>query len=246
MNEMGNILLVEDNPAAVKRIRQLIHKTDSGLNIAVCSEAGEAFSRAQAEVFDLFILDIQLTDYKGTGLAKQLRALPQYRYTPILFETALAGEELAAYRDVKCYGFLIKPYTETEFRTAFCEALGLSAKLAGPVSSRRIEIVQKQFVFEYDLREILYAEAFGKHLAIHTNRTEIEANEKEDTISGYTLCKLLDLLDSPAFIRCHKSYIVNQERIDRIDKTGRLIYLKGSGKPIPIGNKYQAEVWSRT
>ena len=35
---------------------------------------------AQKQKVDLFILDIQLKDYKGTSLAAQLRGLPEYKY----------------------------------------------------------------------------------------------------------------------------------------------------------------------
>jgi lytTr DNA-binding domain protein (fragment) len=66
---------------------------------------------------------------------------------------------------------------------------------------------------------------------------------KEDTISGYTLSGLLALLDDPAFVQCHKSYVVNKSHIEKIDKSERKIFLKGFTDTIPIGNKYQAELW---
>lgn len=115
------ILLVEDNQAAVVKIRQFIENIDTALELLTCKEAGAAYILAQKQKVDLFILDIQLKDYKGTSLAAQLRGLPEYKYTPIIFESALAGEELSAYREVKCYGFLIKPYTEAEFHAVLCD-----------------------------------------------------------------------------------------------------------------------------
>lgn len=236
---MGKVLLVEDNKTAVKRIEQFISNIDGTLSVVACSEAGVAYTVAQREQIDIFILDIQLSDYKGTSLAKQVRSLPQYRYTPIIFESALAGEELWAYRDVKCYGFLIKPYTEEEFRAVFCEAMGLSAKLNK--EEKRIQIQQKQFVFEYAVCDIAYMESFGKRVVIHTNLAG--SGEKEDRISGYTLGRLLELVDSPSFVQCHKSYLVNKNYILQIDKTAGLIYLNGFQKPIPVGNKYQSEIW---
>ena len=98
---MKKILLVEDNESAVKRIRQYIKNISADLDVTAFSEAGEALGYARSNPVTLFIIDIQLEDYKGTHLAKQLRELPEYKYTPIIFETALAGEELSAYRDVK-------------------------------------------------------------------------------------------------------------------------------------------------
>lgn len=231
-------MLVEDNPAAVRRMKQYIKNIDSNLEIHAFAEAGTAYHFAQKELISLFILDIQLTDYKGTSLAKQIRNLPQYKYTPIIFETVLAGEELSAYRDVKCYGFLIKPFGEEEFSQAFCDALGMSEHMEEP--SKTIRIEQKQFVLEYVLGEIVFVEAFGKKLVIHTN--SLRLGKKQDTISGYTLSGLLDLLGDPAFVRCHKSYLVNRKHIEKIDKANKLIFLREFDTPIPIGNKYYTEL----
>ena len=236
---MRKIMLVEDNTAAVKRIMQYIRKIDDELEIVSFAEASAAYAYAQKETISLFILDIQLVDYKGTSLAKQIRAMPKYKYTPIIFETALAGEELSAYRDIKCYSFLIKPFTETEFASAFCDALGLSEQIKE--KTKIIQIEQKQFVLEYEVKDIVYLEAFGKKIVIHTN--SLRLGKKQDTISGYSLSGLFTLIDDPAFIQCHKSYIVNKNHIDKIDKTGKLIFLRDFDAPIPIGNKYQAGIW---
>ena len=236
---MSKILLVEDNPDAVKRIIRYINKIFAELDVVSFPEAGDALQYAKANDISLFILDIQLEDYKGTNLAKQLRELPEYKYTPIIFETALAGEELSAYRDVKCYSFLVKPFGEEEFVTAFRDALGLSKQMNQ--QAKTIQIEQKQFILEYAAQDIAYIEAFGKKLVIHT--ISRLSGIKEDTISGYTLSGLLALLDDPAFVQCHKSYAVNKSHIEKIDKSGRKICLKGFTDTIPVGNKYQAELW---
>ena len=205
---MSKILLVEDNPDAVKRIIRYINKIFAELDVVSFPEAGDALQYAKANDISLFILDIQLEDYKGTNLAKQLRELPEYKYTPIIFETALAGEELSAYRDVKCYSFLVKPFGEEEFVTAFRDALGLSKQMSQ--QAKTIQIEQKQFILEYVTQDIAYIEAFGKKLVIHTSSRL--SGIKEDTISGYTLSGLLALLDDPAFVQCHKSYAVNKSQ----------------------------------
>ena len=225
---MSKILLVEDNPDAVKRIIRYINKIFAELDVVSFPEAGDALQYAKANDISLFILDIQLEDYKGTNLAKQLRELPEYKYTPIIFETALAGEELSAYR-----------FGEEEFVTAFRDALGLSKQMSQ--QAKTIQIEQKQFILEYVTQDIAYIEAFGKKLVIHT--ISRLSGIKEDTISGYTLSGLLALLDDPAFVQCHKSYAVNKSHIEKIDKSGRKICLKGFTDTIPVGNKYQAELW---
>lgn len=236
---MSKVVLVEDNPSAVKRIRQYIRELSPQMEVACFSEAGSALAYASSAEVALFILDIQLIDYKGTDLAKQIRSLPEYKYTPIIFETALAGEELSAYRDVKCYSFLVKPFSKEEFSVAFRDALGLSEQISRPIKTIKIE--QKQFVLEYNVSDIAYIEAFGKKAVIHVSSRTLGI--KSDTISGYTLSGLLTLIADPAFVQCHKSYLVNTSYIEKISKTERQITLKGFMETIPVGNKYQSALW---
>lgn len=233
---MSQILLVEDNPSAVRQIKLYVEKISSNLEVISFAEAGLALSYAKENTISLFILDIQLADYKGTHLAKQLRAIPAYKYTPIIFETALAGEELSAYRDVKCYSFLIKPFDEEEFSVAFRDAMDLSTQMIH--QTKTIHIEQKQFILEYNVTDIAYIEAFGKKVVIHTSNHAMGI--KADTISGYTLSGMLSLIDDKTFVQCHKSYLVNKTFIEKIDKVKRQIILKGFTTELPIGNKYQS------
>lgn len=231
-------MLVEDDASTVKLIKQYISEMNQNAITISFSKAAEALQYAKKEVIGLFILDIQLLDYKGTSLARQIRSMAEYKYTPIIFATALAGEELIAYREIKCYSFLIKPFSKAEFQKAFSDALGLSKQIAAVPKTIRIE--QKQFIFEYEVRNIMYIESFGKRIAIHTRDNDAGGG---DTISGYSLAKMLQLIDNPAVIQCHKSFLVNREYIDKIDKQQRIICLKYSTAQIPVGNKYQDALW---
>ena len=234
---MGLILLVEDEQGAAALLRRYIENSSDGHRLAVFGKAAEALSFAAQNKVDLFILDIQLLDYRGTELARQLRALPEYRFTPILFTTELAGEELSAYREIKCYDFLVKPFTEEEFQKTFHAALEMGAQMQAVPEILRIE--QKQFLFEYEIRNILYIESFGKRLLIHTAQTG--GSEVTDRISGYSLSKL----PRDRLLQCHKSFLINPVHICKIDKANRLLYLKECETAIPIGEKYQKAVFER-
>ena len=71
---MGLILLVEDEPGAAALLHRCIENGTSGHQLAVFPKAAEALSYAAKNKVDLFILDIQLLDYRGTELARQLRS----------------------------------------------------------------------------------------------------------------------------------------------------------------------------
>ena len=69
---MGLILLVEDEPGAVALMRRYMENSSMEHKLAVFEKAAEALFYAVKNKVDLFILDIQLLDYRGTELARQL------------------------------------------------------------------------------------------------------------------------------------------------------------------------------
>ena len=236
---MKKILIVEDDKKVSALLKQYILEIDCTLETILFSRATDAYQYSKGEKVDLFVLDIQLLDYKGTSLAKQLRTLPQYKFTPIIFASALAGEELTMYRDVKCHSFLIKPYTKKEFMQAFYDALEMSKQMNPMPKMLRIE--QKSFIFEYEISKIVYMESFGKKVVIYTQKNAQSLHQ--DTVSGYSLTRLLEMLSANNFIQCHKSYLVNRSCIRKIDKQEMTISLMRDDMKIPIGEKYRVNVW---
>lgn len=233
-----NILVVEDDLNIQKLIVSAIKELANTNQIFTSISAAEALQIAKENSIDLFLFDIQLTDYKGTQLAKELREMPAYQYCPMIFATALANEELNAYREIKCYSFLIKPFTHEEVKQVVSEAIDYCQQFNKPQKTIRIE--QKSHIFEYALDDILYIESFRKQMTLHLRTSQNAIIE--EVISGYTLKGMLELIADDSFIQAHKSYLINQQFVTKIDKVAGLIYLKGVSTPIPIGNKYRDQI----
>lgn len=241
MSRLAQILLVEDDIAASELIRQYTEALCDKHQLTAVSTATAALNWSDKHSVDLFILDIQLPDYRGTELGKQIRTMPRYRFTPILFTTELAGEELGAYREIKCYDFLVKPFTQEQFTNAISAALDMGRQMRKTVPVLRIE--QKQFLFEYGLEQILYIESFGKRAVIHSIS---QGKELNDQISGYSLARLLEMAGPGNLIQCHKSFLINPIYITKIDKGSKTLWLKNCKDAIPIGGKYQHNLRERT
>ncbi|WP_229775528.1 response regulator [Anaerosalibacter bizertensis] len=62
----------------------------------------------------MFLLDIQLKDYSGFELAKEIRNIDNYKLTPIIFVTAIPTRELMAFKEIHCYDYIVKPFKEEE------------------------------------------------------------------------------------------------------------------------------------
>lgn len=235
---MTQILIIEDEEKIQQFLEHALIELDEGLQLSFSGSATDALIMAQKKRFDVFIVDIQLLDYKGTDLVKQLRSIQTYRYTPIIFETAIVTEELRAYRELKCYHYLMKPYTKEEVQKIVADVLGY---LKQPkIVERTVRIEQKGFIFEYRLQDILYIESFGKKMVIHLLTEQGEL--RQEKIAGYSLKAILELLDDGPFVQSHKSYILNKTYIEAIQKAENVVKLRYCLDPLPIGLKYRSQV----
>ncbi len=105
-----NILVVEDEALIARKLKKIINKIDSEVNVFITGSAGEALEYAEEQTVDLFCLDIQLEDYNGIELAKKIRNLPNYTLTPIIFIKAIPTRELIGYKETHCYDYIIKHF----------------------------------------------------------------------------------------------------------------------------------------
>ncbi|EGQ27724.1 response regulator [Mammaliicoccus sciuri] len=228
-----NVLIVEDDQAIQKFLQNALETLPQVFNVYLTDSAAKAMNLAQDIKIDFFIVDIQLVDYKGTDLVKQLRTMPAYMYTPIVFETAVLTEELYAYRELKCFYYLVKPFTQLECQKVIQDVLQYLSHFE--MDEGKIRIEQKGFIFEYLLKDLFYIESFGKKICLHIKRDGILLNEM---ISSYSLKASMELLDD-RFVQVHKSFIINQDMVEQIDKVGQTIRLRGVDTLIPIGLKYR-------
>ena len=82
---MAQLLLVEDNAAAAALICQYMKALYSDHQITICATATDAFDWAGKHHIDLFILDIQLPDYRGTELGNnQLGLLINFKFAELI------------------------------------------------------------------------------------------------------------------------------------------------------------------
>lgn len=228
-------LIIEDNQRVQQFLRVALMRLQPTIQIEVTDSAVEALAIAKAKTIDFFIVDIQLVDFKGTDLVKKIRMIPAYRFTPIVFETGIATEELYAYRELKCFYYLVKPYTEVEFAKVMTDVFAFLDYAENTVDEQTLKIEQKGFLFEYYLKEIAYIESFGKKLCLHVER---DGKLEEVMISSYSLKRMLELLDE-RFVQVHKSYIVNRDKSEKVDFAQQTLKLRGVVVALPIGLKYQ-------
>ncbi len=163
--------------------------------------------------FDLLILDIYMQGKNGMEIAKELRRRGEK--LPLLFLTNSAEFAVESY-EVDASGYLMKPVS--------AEKLSLFLKKLFVVPERRQILLRNRVetALVY-LGDILWAE-------IDNHRIKVHLRDDQEFILREKLDEFEMRLQSPAFLRCHKSYLVN---MDYIQEVGEYFVLQ-NGTQIPI------------
>jgi two-component system, chemotaxis family, chemotaxis protein CheY len=116
------ILAVDDSAA----MRQMVEVTLTGAGYTVqkAADGREAMALAQSENFDLVITDVNMPNMGGIALVRQLRALPGYRFTPMLVLTTEGGSELKNEgREAGATGWIVKPFNPERLLATIAKVL---------------------------------------------------------------------------------------------------------------------------
>lgn len=112
--EVKTIFLVDDSATVLISTSSILSK--AGYQVEKAASGEEALSKFKAGIKpDLLITDLNMPGINGIELIKQVRALPNYRFMPILFLTTESQQAKRA--DAKAAGasgWLVKPVTADE------------------------------------------------------------------------------------------------------------------------------------
>lgn len=177
--------------------------------------------------FSLLFLDIYLSSEEATGMeiARLIRRMGLD--LPIIFTTNSCDFAVESY-EVDALYYLVKPVTFEKIQTVMKKCRKLLED-----SLQYIDVVSGRKNTRIYAKSLIYAEAFGNSIVLHTTEGDIR--------TYLALDRVLQDMGMP-FLRCHKSYIVNMNYIRRIDGKD---FLLTNGIRIPIRTNGRAEVVQR-
>ncbi|BAU56370.1 response regulator [Halorhodospira halochloris] len=106
---MVKILAVDDSAS----MRQMVTYTlkQSGFEVTEAVDGKDALTKAKGGSFDLVITDVNMPNMDGITLVKELRALPAFKFKPILLlTTESAPEKKQEGKQAGATGWLVKPF----------------------------------------------------------------------------------------------------------------------------------------
>lgn len=119
---MRNILICDDSVS----IRQMLKLTltDANYQITEAKNGVEALELAKTRQFDLIITDVNMPQLDGLSLVRELRALPDYLFKPILLLTTETDpQKKKRAKTVGATGWIIKPFDPDKLLAAIRKVL---------------------------------------------------------------------------------------------------------------------------
>ena len=231
---MIRVLAIDDEPLALQQLAAYIRKIPFFELCGECMSALEARDIMEQEAIDAIFCDINMPDLNGMDFVRQLAAAPL-----VVFTTAYAEYAIEGYR-VNAVDYLLKPFGLNDFQRAAQKVKEMyelrTQTLSTPPPSQAVAGDGSSFFVKTDSRtvrvsisDIRYVEAMSEYLKLHLD------SQPRPLITLLSMKKMEDFLPS-TFMRIHRSYIVNLEKVQEVNKN-RVIM--GPDEFLPIGENYK-------
>lgn len=224
-------LIVDDNKIARTTLRQLASQIRDIDIAGECDNAMDAYNLLQEKPVDVILLDIEMPGMSGLELTRNLGST-----RPLIIFTTSKKDYAAEAFDLNVADFLVKPITPARFIQAIEKAKELLQSNRQEVNLREDEFIfirDSNVVKRLKLDDILYAEAMGDYVKLHTPQRFYAIHS--------TLKAVEERLPASRFFRVHRSYVVAVDKIDTI-QNGVLII---NDRSIPVADAYRGALNKR-
>jgi two-component system response regulator LytT len=225
---MIKVIAIDDEPLALQQIADYIQMTPDLMLAGQFENPVEAAQYISKNHIDIVFTDIQMPGLNGIEFTRSMVNGPVVIFTTAFEKYAIEGFKL----DVADY--LLKPFTYEEFLTSVHKAERMISSLAKPadevLSNNEFLFLKSDYkIKRIDFQNILYIEGMKEYVRVHTVHSD------KPVLSLSSLKNLETKLPAGKFMRVHRSFIVNLEKIDTIDRS-RIVFGK---KYIPVGDQYR-------
>lgn len=229
---MIRCLAIDDEPLALGQLKSYIEKVPFLRLAGACRSPIEAMKILAEDAVDALFVDINMPDLDGLTFVRSMVAPPL-----VVFITAYSEYAVEGYK-VNAVDYLLKPFGFDEFQRAANKLLHrytLEHPAAKPTEGAAedadtIFVKSEYKVVRIDIPRIRYVEAMSEYLRIYLD------DEERPVVALLSLKKLEERLPAQ-FMRVHRSYIVNLQKIQEVSR-GRI--LMGADARIPVGDSYRA------
>ena len=212
-------VIVDDEELARALLKELLARHEDVEVVAECANGFDAVKRIPEIKPDIVFLDVQMPKLDGFEVLELIDT-----ETAVVFVTAYDVYAMRAF-DVHAVDYLLKPVSPERFEAAL-ERIRQRLNQEHPAASilraaarepgsplERLVIKDGARIHVVPLHKVDYLEAQDDYVAVHS--------EGKTYLKQQTLSSLEAMLDQTAFVRIHRSHILNVEKLSRLEPYGR-------------------------
>ena len=224
---MFRCLAIDDEPLALKQLVAYISKVQFLELAAQCQSALDAREFLENDTVDASFCDINMPDLNGMDFVKSLAVPPL-----VVFTTAYSEYAVEGFR-VNAVDYLLKPFGFQEFQRAaqrLLERKMVVSSLPFPKEEAdTLFLKTDNRIVNVNISDIRYIEAMSEYLKVWLE------GEAKPIVTLLSMKKMEEHLPDN-FMRIHRSYIVNLNKIQEVNKN-RIIM--DADTYLPIGDMYK-------
>ena len=228
-------LVVDDDPLSVQIVLNCVQNTPFLSAVGSFTNPAEAAEALRTNPVDLLFLDVEMPLMSGIDLLRTLQHPPLVVLITSSKDYAVQAFEHAV------VDYLVKPISYGRFLQAAQTALETAQRQAAAADTIEAPAPGADFTFvkvdnklvRVGFEDVRYVEALGDYVHIVT--------EKSKLIVCSTLKAVEEKFPSSRFVRVHRSFIVNLNRIQPLEDNSEVV----EGKYISVGQTYLREVLQR-
>ncbi len=235
--ESRKILIVEDESPIAESLNEILEVLEHEV-VGIASSYEEAIDLLKGSKPDLVLLDIQLKGDK-TGLDVAETINEQFS-VPYIFTTAFADKDtIEQASELGPYGYIVKPYGMKDINPAIEIALS-NFNSAKEIQSDQANFLSNHLYIKANSKlirleddDIMYIEAKGDYALFKTN--------DKGYIVHSTIKNVATKMNPQKFLKVHRSYIVNLDKIKDIEDSSIQI----EEKIIPVSRQHKPDLMKR-
>lgn len=232
---MIKCIAIDDEPLALNQLTGYISRVPFLQLVRSCQDAFEAMQALADEEIDLMFIDINMPDLNGLDFVRSLIVKPLVIFTTAYSEYAVEGFKVDA------VDYLLKPFEFQDLLKASDKARkqfeyqskeGAESEADLLSNDRSLFVKSESKVVRIDIADIRYVEGMSEYVRIFTDTS------CKPVVTMLSMRKIEERLPSQVFMRIHRSYIVNLQKIKEV---ARLRVIFDANTYIPVGDSYKEQ-----
>lgn len=221
-----NCIIVDDEYLSIQELSYFINNFSSVKILGEFTDSIKALEYVQKHAVDVVFLDINMPRFDGLAFSRVINALPN---RPVfVFISAHSEHALEAF-EVSAFDYILKPYSESRIMNTLSRLERLESSKC---TSDKMTLLKNDRLYVISINDICYCEAHEHEVHVYTPSDQFKV---VSSISDF-----YKRLPEKTFFRCHRSYIINIDRLTEIVpwfNSTYIVKLKGLDAEIPISRQ---------